>query len=128
MDSFSLNTFQNNGTSILLGIGDTRNEDIIGCHSEIIDTLPRYGLFGFLFLAFALLGELKFFSRMLPQGEPLRSQVLIVFLIFIMRNIIGNTLLPSVIVLLFLFLPIVCYFVTKQDNLSYCAQQSENCR
>ena len=124
----SLNTFQNNGTSILLGIGDTRNEDIIGCHSEIIDTLPRYGLFGFLFLAYALLGELKFFSRMLPQGEPLRSQVLIVFLIFILRNIIGNTLLPSVIVLLFLFLPIVCYFVTKQDNLLYCAQQSENCR
>lgn len=119
----SLNTFQKDGTSILFGIGDTRNEDVIGCHSEIIDTLPRYGLFGFMFLAFALLSQLKFFSKMLPHGEPLRSQVLIVFLIFILRNIIGNTLLPSVNVLLFLFLPIVCYFVTKQDCLSIYKQQ-----
>lgn len=113
----SLNTFQSSGFGILFGIGDTRNEDVIGCHSEIIDTLPRYGLFGLLFLAIALLSQLKFFSKMLPKGEPLKSQVLIVFLIFILRNIIGNTLLPSVNVLLFLFLPIVCYFITKQNCL-----------
>lgn len=113
----SLNTFQRDGSSVLFGIGDTRNEDIIGCHSEIIDSLPRYGLFGFIFLVLALLSQLKFFSRMLPKGEPLRAQVLIVYLIFILRNIIGNTLSPSVNILLFLLLPIICYFITKQDIL-----------
>ena len=111
----SLDTFQSSGTNVLFGIGDTRNEDLIGCHSEIIDTLPRYGLLGFAFLAFALLSQFHFFSKMLPKGSPLRSQTLIIFIIFILRNIIGNTLSHSVNVLLFLFLPAICLFITKQD-------------
>ncbi len=119
----SLQTFKSSGSNFLFGIGDTRNEDLIGCHSEIIDTLARYGLFGFTILIVALLSQFKFFSRLLPKGEPLRSQVLIIYLIFVLRNIIGNTLIPSVNVLLFLFLPIVCYFLTKQDCMSNYKQQ-----
>ena len=112
----SLHTWQRDASSLIFGIGDTRNENIIGSHSEIIDTLARYGIIGFFVLLVALFSQFRFFSKMLPKDNPLRAQVLIIFFIFVLRNIIGNTMISSVSILLFLYMPIVCYFLIKQEN------------
>lgn len=112
----SINTFQSSIYSFFLGVGDSRGfSDKIGDHSEIIDCLARYGILGFSILLLALISQLKFFLKLLPKENPLHYQVLIVFFVFILRNLIGNTLTAPASILLFLYMPIVCYFIAKQE-------------
>ena len=111
----SLKTFYSSFSNFLFGIGDSRGFSTkIGDHSEIIDSLARYGILGFTFIFSSFCNQFRYLSKFLTVGDPIRYQILIVFIIYVPRNVIGNSMTSAIGILLFLYMPVVIYFIKIQ--------------
>ena len=116
----SWNTFKESLSSVLFGIGDHRGYGApIGNHSEIIDSLARYGIFWFFILIAYFVKLLQWWYRILPSKSSIRYQVCCIFIIYIARNIFGNAMTSAISILLFLYLPLVLVSSTKLSTLRH---------
>lgn len=113
----SLDVFSSSFQNVLVGIGDHRNlSSKIGNHSEIIDSLARYGLIGFSLIVQSFYNQYRFLSQLFREGGNLRYMVIVVYMMYLLRNINGNTMTTPVAILLFLYLPSIIYFIKNQKK------------
>lgn len=120
----SLGTFFRSVISIFFGIGDHRWEDVgwnaiktigIGGHSQICDTLARYGLLG----ATLIYGLFASFYRELKKmtGSPyIQKQVKIIFIFFIFLSLTKETFLPDIGFVILVFFPCAIMFLQEKPR------------
>ena len=109
----SLGTFTSSLGAFVLGVGDHRvsvhsADLLIGNHSQLLDTFARYGVVGgacFVWLLAHLKKGMCRISR-LPAGTLLRTQMLVLFVFFLLRTLLGTTLIGSVAAQLFVTIPL----------------------
>ena len=92
------------------GVGDLRlDENKIGNHSYLFDSLARFGLF---YVAICFAFFYKFYKSLCKAATNQREKriVIIVLVFFLLRNIIGASFYAPVGVALFIIYPIVLEF------------------
>ena len=108
--SVSISSWLKDPISFLFGVGDHRgNNTVIGNHSEFIDLLARYGLFGeilYVVTTFLFVGFLLSFCRNYTRVRP---QIWIISGIFVFRNIVGIVSVYEVAIPLLLFTQAVLF-------------------
>lgn len=112
-------TFTSSLWNILFGVGDHRaTNEIIGNHSEIIDSLARYGIFVTGILIVLLKQQVKFIRKCFSETNNNRiyNQTIIVFIIYIIRNIIGDAFSTAVGILMFIFLPTMISLIEYEEQ------------
>ncbi|MBQ7252762.1 MAG: hypothetical protein IJS32_09215 [Kiritimatiellae bacterium] len=116
----SLETFTGSPGAFVLGVGDHRlpfnGADLpVGNHSQLIDTFARYGIVGgacFVWLLAHLRKGMCRNSR-LPPGSPLRTQMAVLFVFFLLRTLLGTTLIGSVATQLFVTIPLTVSLLAR---------------
>ena len=106
----SLRTWTSSVIHFFVGAGDIRGSNtIIGNHSEIIDNFARYGLFIGLITISVLWRQMKDATSMINREKhsALKYQVIIVFMINIIRNILGTTLTGAMSIVLIIFMKLL---------------------
>lgn len=106
----SIDSFFSSLKSVLIGIGDHRTEVSnfaatgIGGHSELLDSLARYGLLGFSFITIIYISAYQltnnFFKGLRGQG-----QIKYIFLIFILCSMFKVVFTPIIGISIFIMLP-----------------------
>lgn len=120
----SVETWLRSPWNFLFGIGDIRdamNPEAtgIGQHSDFLDSLARYGVFGATFLVVAISKALKHIKGFFSQNQ--RIQISVIYFIFILTCLTKTVLVPNIAVILFVILPISSQFVN--DNLGKCKKK-----
>ena len=110
----SLKTWLSNPVNFLLGIGDHRAlSDVestgIGQHSEILDSLARYGIIGGYFLWVIFKKSFKFIISLFDNS--VKSQVRAIIIVFIMCGFTKCVFSPSIGCVLFILLPLSSFFI-----------------
>ncbi len=112
----SLDTFFSSLSNFLFGIGDSRGfSQKIGDHSEIIDASARYGIIGLAIIVNIFYSQYRYLKCLIRNNIAVRFEILVVYFMYLLRNINGNTMTTPVAFLIFLYLPIVIYFSTKKQ-------------
>lgn len=116
LSKMSFNTFLSSLSNFLFGIGDHRImfgiSDIkngIGNHSEIIDSLARFGIFGTALFIKVLIEQYKLVVDVssVKKDSKLFAQITVVFIIYILRNFTGSAIFDYVAIQLLVMLPFV---------------------
>lgn len=110
----SVHTFLQSPSSILFGVGDHRlaitdPNLLIGNHSQLFDMFARYGVIGggcFVWILVQIGKTITRISR-IPPTHPLHMQLRVVFAFFLVRTLLGTTLIGSVATQLFVTVPLV---------------------
>lgn len=109
----SFSTWLSSPVSFLFGVGDHRFDNtLVGNHSDIIDSLARYGLFGSALLFGILVSHFAIMRRELfaTNNNSLRYQILGVFFLFVLRNVIGNSFITYVSVPVYFYAMCLVYY------------------
>lgn len=115
----SVKTWLSDASTFLFGIGDHRAgnnamEPIgIGQHSDLLDTLARYGCLGGLIVGLFLNEVIKFVSSFFDR--KFRTQLSVIFLVFLLCGFTKNIFYPRMGFIMFLFLPLSARFVNQQN-------------
>ena len=115
----SWNTWLSSWRAFLLGVGDHRTGHIIGNHSDLIDTLARFGIVGGIIFSKLSIAQFTFLRLLDDKQSSYKTQCMIVFLLYIVRGFFGNILTPAIAVQVFLFLPLLferCYLLNESDH------------
>lgn len=118
----SLKTWLSNPVNFLIGIGDNISVyDVvstgIGRHSDLFDTLARYGLIGGLIL-FATIK--RYYSYIISLfDKKYKIQLLVICVIFVLCASTKGVLVPEVGCVLFILLPISSVFMKKKKTTEY---------
>ena len=98
--------------SFFFGIGDHRYlaghlSDIytigISGHSDYFDFLAKYGIVGFTLLNILFISLLKYFRTITSVDKRFRRYISIVFLVFLMRSVIGSIFSTDIAAAMFIF-------------------------
>lgn len=126
LEMVSLRSWTSNVFSFFFGIGDHRLEGDfgmqgyvisgIGGHSEIIDSLARYGLCGFTILAYLYYNICKLILSLFKQAV-VRSQVKAILIVGLLVGLTKGLFFPEIGLALFLLLPLSENFLNKQNNI-----------
>lgn len=106
----SINTWTSSIFSFFLGVGDHRgNNLIIGNHSEFLDSLARFGLVGAGLLWSIVYQQYRIFvnKNLKVTNYTCFIQATIIFLVFVLRGLMGNVLNFKVGIQMCIFLPLV---------------------
>lgn len=121
----SLNTFLSNPITFLFGKGDIiqNADDVsvimksgIGCHSEFLDTLARFGLLGAI-LYFNVLSTTYSYVKNLPIKKQGQQFWKISFAFFLLYSVVNGSFLPEIFFVIFLFIPLAvfyCYHIEQE--------------
>lgn len=112
----SVSTFGQSIWSVLLGVGDHRDSNlIIGNHSQIIDTFARYGLIGGACLVWFFDGMKKAIKATAAVGSTsvAYKQLMVLYAFFIIRGILGGTFIGSIGTQLFVTAPLAVSLITN---------------
>ena len=125
LEVLSIRTWLQSPRTFLFGIGDHRLTGIgmdkfymsgIGGHSEIIDSLARFGVIGF-FVMSVLYYRICIYILSLFEDEIVKKQVLMILIVFVLTAF-TKTVLFHIIGIVFLFLlPIVSVQINKEKEL-----------
>ena len=120
----SLGTFFRSITSLFFGIGDHRWEDFgwnaiksigIGGHSQICDTLARYGLLGTT-LIYGLFSSFYRELKKMTGSTYVQKQVKFIFIFFIFLSITKETFLPDIGFVILVFFPCAIMFLQEKPR------------
>ena len=103
--------------TIIFGVGDHRNGQIIGNHNELIDMLARYGIIGALIvykIFYWIISNIK--KNCGFNNHKLFIQSLLIFVAFFFRNIFGSSLSSMICVLVTIMLPIICEDIGREND------------
>ena len=117
----SIETWLRSTSNFLFGVGDHKaTNTVIGNHSQLTDLLGQYGLFVALATYYAVYRTLKEALRKLrlEKRSPIYFQVVIVYLIFAVRGVLGYVLFGTIGVQLFLMLPIAISLLKDEGVIS----------
>ncbi len=112
----SLNTWLSTPSAFFFGIGDHwgKYNSGIGQHSDFLDHLAKYGIFGTLFLLFMLK---KAFNVILSLFDrKYRLQLLVIIAIYVACGFTKRALLPSVGFVMFMLLPLTAKYINNKDE------------
>lgn len=115
----SWETFRASSQNFLVGVGDIRNHNLlVGNHSLLADELARYGLFGGLlsfWLLFRQLRVVRSFAAPEPRS-PLDRQLGCIFLVLVLRCLIGSIVEMTNGVQLFFTIPLLFRMIQCEDE------------
>lgn len=115
----SWNTFLDSPQNFLVGVGDIRSHALlVGNHSLLADELARYGLFGGLLSFWLLFRQLRFvrsFAAPEPRS-PLDRQLGCIFLVLVLRCLIGSIVEMTNGVQLFFTIPLLFRMIQCEDE------------
>ena len=123
----SWDTFKSSYQNMLFGAGDHRTPGIlilrssnilIGNHFELIDMLARYGILFSAILYILLINHMKFIKECFANSNSYRTlyhQSLILYLIYILRNIWGDALASSTGIIMFIMLPCAIKLIVLEN-------------
>ena len=104
----SFNTWLASFNNFLFGVGDHRiRNNLIGNHSDIIDTFARFGMFGGSLMIFILIRQFKFIKALKQRKSIIKTYCIIMYIIYILRMFIGQVYHPAVALQMFIFVPLV---------------------
>ena len=115
----SINTFGKSIRSFIFGVGDHRDANlIVGNHSQIIDTLARYGLIGGACLAWLLKGMKKTMdmTAKVDMTSVIHKQLTLLYVFFILRSLLGNTFIGSIGTQLFVTAPLAVSLILSEES------------
>lgn len=115
----SWDAFTNSFWSVLFGVGDHRIDNSqIGNHFEILDTFARYGIFGGIILIEILKSQRRILLRLFDNNfsKKMYSQCMVVFAIYVFRNIFGADLSIHVGIVLFIALPTIIKIIQFENK------------
>lgn len=116
----SINTWTDNISNFLFGIGDhradwdagqTAEETGIGQHSDFFDSFARYGIFGVYVLFNIFYLVFKYLLSLF--GKQYKIQLLVIITIFIMFGLTKGVFRPDISLVLFVFLSLLANFLNK---------------
>ena len=125
LEILSLRTWLQNPLTFLFGIGDHRVSDFgiqgffmtgIGGHSEIIDSLARFGVVGFSIMA-TLFYRMSTFLVSLFDNPNVKKQVRIIIVIFILAALTKAVLFLIIGIVFFILFPLSSLIINKQNKL-----------
>lgn len=110
----SVFTWMDNVSSIFFGVGDHWGDlnSGVGQHSDLLDHLAKYGLFGSILFFAIIIKSFKFILSI--YDRRLRLQLLMIFLIYIACGITKRIFFLNVGLVLYLLLPMASYFVNEE--------------
>ena len=117
--NISWNTFTSSFGHILFGAGEhAGNNNIIGHHSFILDTLASYGIIGgaLLFLFFKKQYQIIMSNLDRKRDWALYMQCSVVFLFYILRNFYGKVAFGLVNYVILLFFPLCFQVINYYKN------------
>lgn len=116
----SIETWLSSPINFLFGIGDHRasfgvavSETGIGNHSDLFDTLGRYGLVGSLLILNIFRLSFKYILSLFEDNCKL--QVMVIFLILFLYGFTKGIFVPGVGCAMFLMLPIISIILQNED-------------
>jgi hypothetical protein len=118
----SIDTFLQSPGSILFGIGNHRTSDLfgpsIGNHSLFFDTFARYGLLGGCLFVWSLRRISLTLSETagIPRSHPLRPKLMVFYVVYIVRAILGNPSHDSVATQLFVTVPLLISLLAASER------------
>ena len=118
----SINTWLSSPDNFLLGIGAPPTSDIhagVGQHSDLFDSLARYGLIGSFLIFNSLRMGYKYIQTLL--GEKERPQLFAMAMLFVLFSATKGVFNPAIGSSLFLLLPLLSLFVENEK-----IEQSDN--
>lgn len=113
-------TFTSSFWNILVGVGDHRASNfVVGNHNELIDTLARYGVLFSLILYGIIRGQHTFLKSIFDSTKNNRiyHQTMVVFGVYLLRNIAGNAFSTAVGIVMFIFLPCVIRLIAYGSDI-----------
>lgn len=119
----SINTWKSSIRILLIGTGDhIASNNIIGNHSQLIDTLAQYGVVGALLFYYSIYSSLSLLIQKLPikRGTNIYRQVIVICIVFVVRGFIGRILHSQTAVRLFVVLPIIATLLCEGDRNNDC--------
>lgn len=112
----SIKTWTSSVFSLFFGVGDHRdNYLLIGNHSEFVDSFARFGLVGAGLLWGIVYQQYKFFivKEFKETNTVYFMQASVIFLILILRGMMGTILNFKVGIQMYIFLPLVLNLLTS---------------
>ena len=106
----SINTWTSSVFSFLFGVGDHRdNYFLIGNHSDVLDSLARFGIIGAGLLWGIVYQQYRFFinKNVKATNYTCFIQATVIFLVFILRGVVGSVISFKVAIQVCIFLPLV---------------------
>jgi hypothetical protein len=103
-----------------VGVGDHRASNfVVGNHNELIDTLARYGVLFSLILYGIIRGQHTFLKSIFDSTKNNRiyHQTMVVFGVYLLRNIAGNAFSTAVGIVMFIFLPCVIRLIAYGSDI-----------
>lgn len=117
--ALSWNTFINNFFNFVFGVGYPQFNDHIaygvGSHSEIIDSLAKYGIIGGFFIFKILKNSLKSVFENL-RAYKFSTETIIIMLTFLIYGLLNNVFTPEVGVIIFFLLPLSPLLIERKNN------------
>lgn len=115
----SVETWLSDISNFLFGIGDHRaafgaKATGIGQHSDLLDSLARYGLLGLVILVTIFKNLFKYLLSLF--GRQYKLQLVTIFVIFIMCGLTKGIFLPGVGCVMFLLLPLSKDIIIKSKE------------
>lgn len=118
----SLRTWTDNISSFFFGIGNHNRSDFggdtamsgIGNHADLYDNLARYGLLGG-WVLYSILKRYYIYCKTLVSGK-LYLQSFVFFAFIIITGLTSHFMLPSVSIMLFVFMPLCFTYINSQNQ------------
>lgn len=115
----SVRTWLSDVSNFLFGIGDHYTSDNpemtgIGQHSDLLDSLARYGLIGLILIYYIYKSSIKYLSSLFDK--KVRLQVLTILLIYLLCGFTKKIFLINIGCMVFLFLPLAQIYLNNNDS------------
>lgn len=132
--SMSINTFAENWKNLLVGVGyhsmENTLENGIGNHSQILDDMARYGLWGITLQIMLWASYLVYIKENVLRkinDKRLIYSLYIIYVLFVIMSILNNTYKPMTGLILFFVYPLLISI--KGEDLNELTQREikENC-
>lgn len=117
----SLQTATSSFGRFLFGVGDHRDSvELIGNHSQFIDMIARYGICGIAIFVLMLSCVYKAVLRMseVQNSRWLMQRIKVLLFVVTLRGLLGNVMIGSIGVQLFVLIPIGFSFIAAQEGIS----------
>ena len=115
----SINTWLKDPANFLLGIGDHRSSfnveaTGIGQHSDVFDTLARYGILGGLLLFIIYIDSFRYILKL--YDKRLRSQLFMIMLILVLCAFTKSILYACISCVIFVLLPLLAPIINESKQ------------
>ena len=122
----SVFTWLDNAGTFFFGVGDHWGDlsSGVGQHSDLLDHLAKYGLFGSMLLFATIIKAIKFIISIFDKKYHL--QLLMIFLIYIVCGITKRIFFPNVGLMIYILLPLSAYFVNENSAAINMSKNNKN--